>query len=515
MNVELIRALLAEHDVLGATEEAGRQAQANPTACGRSNDFLTIAARISALTRQWGTCQLLAQRARGDWAKALFAYTASCDLLLRVFPESPSPDWRLLTNLLSEFPSHPVGHELKESFLLQATAYRSYPREVAEIFHAHLSVCVQTRVQTPLQTYRLAERAHRLLRTDDWVLQVDAGEIGNEARYCNHADVPNAILVPRPTAAGKLHPHIVALREINSGDEITINYGASYWASAGPGADPLRLGQTPITPFSDCIYFDGVVEDFACSNAPGGFLIPPHERRVRRRSDELTVRTVGKNHPAYPGFGVFAEKGFSKNHTICVYAGIVDCSPFSGRHASKYTVDLSGANSIGAFGFAFDPNSLTCLPKQRFMPFLTAFPDTSIPGGEFLLDGLESINEAGEAVTAIIVKALLTPAYRDTIQEKLKEIPPPFANPNRKDQQDWARLVRRTFEHIFAKPPKRRRLEDAEGLVRCDQLDRPDCAQLLQQPNPPDVQVSTAYSELLQDQPRPACGELIVLLEDS
>ena len=442
-----LRFHLDNHDIHSALDEAIRLSKEEQNKCKGSCEFLVLSARICALTRQWGLAQLLAHKALGldgnnSWANALFAYTACCDSLLR------GQNWEKIESLIPNFGSSKVGKRFKYDFLMQMTSYCPLPSRLNELVQHELQTLGEVVVG---HEWELKERIKKMDCKLDWVLQVDAGEIGNESRYCNHADIPTAILVHRNG-----YPHIVGLRsEIRIGEEITINYGASYWKSSDPGSDPLFLDLQISKPFTDCIYFDGVLEDFNCSRSPGGFLIPPNEKAKRIPNPYLSVEQVPATHPAYPGFGVYAKKAFQKNEIICIYAGIVDMSPFSGRHASKYTVDItSGTTAIGPFGFQMDPIELTCLSKQNFMPFLTAFSDISFQTGLDPLEGLEDINEIGTGLTQTICRALMLPEYRWTVIEKLEQIPVPFRNPTKRDVQEWTRLVRKTFENILSKPPK-------------------------------------------------------------
>jgi len=329
----------------------------------------------------------------------------------------------------------------------------------------------------------------KLERIDDpneWVPQVDAGEIGNESRYANHADLPNAILAKRcysnceSRVCGECvqYPHLVALRDIAPDNEVTINYGSSYWTKIKPGSDPLLLGQTVPEPFADCVYFNGVVTDFACSPIPGGFLLNPLEIEQRaKRLSHLKVKRVPDDHPAYPGFGLFATHPMPRGAIICVYAGIVDVSPLSGRHQSKYTVDLTGEHGIGAFGFSFDPITLEIVPEQKYMPFLTEFDDISIPRRAAELDllaGVSKIASLDEQLTRTICDALMMPAFRPAVQQRLRALKAPFDNGSKKDASDWSRAVKRAFSDIFEKPPpptvpfKRTRTPEPTELVELD-----------------------------------------------
>lgn len=457
-----------------ALDLASDKAGSIPDLCRQSSDFLFLASRACAGNRQWALAQLLSLRSLSvntftrpvfkQSALAYFAFTAGCDLVLRVIPETPMrlrPDMiQRIEEVLSWFPQDDgnleIVRDLKSQFLFMVTGYCDFPLKIKKVLLSHLEA-LQSTCQTIPSV--LNARIKQLKRTQahDWVLQIDASEVGNEARYANHADYPNAILVKRPSSYGKDLPHIVALRTINEGDEITINYGSAYWKYVKPGTDPLLLGQIITHPFTDCIYYDGVVEDFSCSQAPGGFLIPPTSSEKRtRRSHSLQVKQVPLAHPAFPGFGLFSKREFRKGDIICIYGGIIDQSPHSGRHASKYAVDLTSDPGIGPFGFTFDPSTLIPREKQRFLPFITDFPDISLPsikGDENLLSGIVSIADLGEQVSGSICRALIDPRFRETMIIKLKEIKPPFERPTKKEMQNWKRSTQKVFSDTFTRPP--------------------------------------------------------------
>lgn len=63
-----------------------------------------------------------------------------------------------------------------------------------------------------------------------WIWTIDARESGNIARFINHSRKPNAVM--EVFYDGRLmRLAIVALRSIAVNEQITLNYGASYWLS--------------------------------------------------------------------------------------------------------------------------------------------------------------------------------------------------------------------------------------------------------------------------------------------
>ena len=467
-----LRDLVDRQTIPAAMEEAGRLAASNKDLCRSSSDFLALAARVCLASRQWWMAGFLANKALAvdefvfpesrEWSSSISGFTEGYYLVMR-----GELTLEKLDSILSRFASaEKVSAEYKRQFLVLISGYM------------HLGDSVKATVLEHLQQMYLApswsDRHSILSRIEtlktvrdikEWVPQVDAGEIGNEARYANHADYPNALLAKRcysnceSRVCGKcpMYPHLVSFRDIAAGDEITINYGSSYWTGIKPGTDPLLLGERIEEPFMDCIYFDGIVTDFACNPCPGGFLINPLDTDQKMiRNPNLKVTRVPEDHPAFPGFGLFASQAIAKGSIIAIYGGIVDASPFSGRHQSKYAVDLTDDPGIGPFGFSFDPKTLTIMPVQKYLPFLTDFPDISIPRNQtenYPLAGLTRIAGLDESLTRTICDAVMIPMFRPVVQSRLKQIKVPFDNGNKRDSADWARAVKKAFGDIFSKPP--------------------------------------------------------------
>jgi hypothetical protein len=495
-----LKRLVDADSVTEAADVLNKRTTSHPDQCLHSSDFLALAARVCAGARQWTFCQLLAHSAlvlhnfktaeARHWTLTLFSFTAGYDLFVRQLPESRARASILaqLSEVLDTFdsaveldvPERAIGSQYKKDFLMLITGYMDlYPAikprvkaDLAKLAQSTFPVVADRALQARLKTLQETRGA-------DWIPQVDAGEIGNEARYANHSDYPNGILVKRCDSAcetricGKCKtlPHLVALRRIEEGDEITINYGSMYWTHLRPGTDPLLMGKVLTTPFTDCIYYNGVVEDFAGNPSPGGFLIPPNETRRRtERNQGLTVRQVDTCHPAYPGFGLFANKSFKKGEIICIYAGIVDTGPHSGRHHSKYIVDLSLESVIGPFSFTCDPLTLLPHANQTYMPFLTSFEDVSVPirsGEENLVKYVETINVLDLETTRTICDALSTPGLRSDLQARLSKIRTPYDNGNRRDMLEWARSVQRALKDIeIQDTPPRAQLPKYEAELK-------------------------------------------------
>ncbi len=63
--------------------------------------------------------------------------------------------------------------------------------------------------------------------TGEYQLIIDAGPAGNETRFFNHSNNANAGFAIDPHYKGKAF--VVALRDIQPGEEITVSYGDAYW----------------------------------------------------------------------------------------------------------------------------------------------------------------------------------------------------------------------------------------------------------------------------------------------
>jgi len=394
--------------------------------------------------------------------------------------------------ILMDTKSCSISKEFKLEFLMLISGYINWPEKVLERIRKDLGDLRHWIVKKRGKRSEFRSLTERINSLDEetgesWILQVDANEIGNEARYANHADLPNAILVkrcanncrncfkymtaistgmaPAGSLCDKQHPHLVALREIRSGDEITINYGASYWDKQTRGLDTGLVGHFVTEPFADCIYYNGVVEDFQCSPFPGGFLIPPAGNKKRKRNEDIVqVRQVNRDHPAFPGFGLFAKRKFKKSDIICIYAGIVDMSPFSGRHTSKYAVDLSSDVAMGPFGFHYDPYTLDCKKRQLGLPFISDYTDISIPCDiDDILENLDVIGDLGSSLSRKICKALfLVGDDRDLVRDKLRLIAPEQEHASRKDADAWKKIVEKYFQNPLdpLSPSKRVKLSN-------------------------------------------------------
>lgn len=72
-----------------------------------------------------------------------------------------------------------------------------------------------------------------LLQTDDDLLGVDAGDMGNETRYINDyrniTDKPNCQL-SHTSVDGKPVILVTVINNINTNDELLLNYGEGYWS---------------------------------------------------------------------------------------------------------------------------------------------------------------------------------------------------------------------------------------------------------------------------------------------
>ncbi len=448
-------------------DSAWKLASRFPTECEASSEFLAHASHACVKSRLWRLANILALRAlsldpSNKLAKALFAYTEGYDLIAR-----QSKGIESLEPVFSAFGESVIGQVFKRKLLMQVSACRPVRDEEKDILVKEFEKL--TTIDGFQDTKDLVVgRLNQLNREHhEWVPQVDAGEVGNEARYANHSDFPNAVLVKRcySNCGTRMcglcvkYPHIVALRNIEAGDEITVNYGETYWERTKPGLDPLMFGQPWEHPFEDCVYYNGVVEDFSCTESPGGLLIPPFKTRRNERISLLEVKRVDPEHPAFPGFGLFSKTQFVKNDVICVYGGIADASPFSRRHMSKFTVDSSDHHLVtGPFGFSLEPKSLGLMFTQKYLPFLADFQplDSKRPDPTSLSE-IKEIAGLDSTITKTICDALLLPEFRWAVLMRLKVM----KKVTRRNDVEWKRLAKRVFGDIFTKPPPLKRQIDS------------------------------------------------------
>ena len=449
-----LRELVDSQSWLEAMETARSLSANRKDACLCTSDFLALEAQLCMVFRQWDLARFLSKLSLAvgnfsdpslrDTVTEIHVYTCGYDLVARQY------------DILSTVQ---LVHEL-ETLFQSATHPSHRGRLLLHLGHCPIPDKAVREVVSKYMTRGIVSGrdSRQAIEFDnsDWVRQVDASEIGNEARYANHADMPNGILVNRGESN---YPHLVALRDIEPGDEITINYGSRYWEEAGPGADPLWLGMRPNLPFSDCIYYNGVIEDWGCSDYPGGLLMmmKQDKLKMKQRNPKLQVKNVPESHPAYPGFGLFATTSFFPNEVICIYAGIVDASPHSFRQHSKYTLMLDLDHAVGFFGLRYDPVDLIPLPIQAYLPFLTPFPDISLPlrNGEPRLDNsIKQFRSLDQGTTRNICRAVHVTELRESVVERFGKIRKPYDNGKQKDEDDWCRMVKKEFADIFTKPAR-------------------------------------------------------------
>ena len=72
----------------------------------------------------------------------------------------------------------------------------------------------------------LEDRDNRYLFQLNDTYMIDGSDLSNLARYINHSCKPNAQAV---LTNDETHVTIEAIKRINPGDEITINYGTEYF----------------------------------------------------------------------------------------------------------------------------------------------------------------------------------------------------------------------------------------------------------------------------------------------
>jgi SET domain-containing protein len=58
--------------------------------------------------------------------------------------------------------------------------------------------------------------------------EIDAAEYGSVARFLNHSSCPNCVF-ERVLLGGLLRVICCTSRRVDAGEELTLNYGSSYW----------------------------------------------------------------------------------------------------------------------------------------------------------------------------------------------------------------------------------------------------------------------------------------------
>ena len=312
---------------------------------------------------------------------------------------------------------------------------------------------------------------------NNWALVIDAGPIGNEGRFANHADDPNAVLA-LGEASGIRVRVLQAVKPIRIGDEITVHYGGNYWdvvaenkkttickkyqggdnTSFAPNQERAdrasKAGKKVVgeaASVRDNFYafkhqyefkfFDGVVCDLNGSGLPALVLLQSlgetgtcseaTNMEMSCRKKGLKVVDCPPTHAAYPGKMLVAEKLFNVGDRICIYAGILSRMPEAQLklNESDYISTVCSMCS-GAYGFELEDtearDGMRFKKFQRDIPTLTPIPASGlfIPNAEPACDlsAIEDIRGIGYEATRRLVDALQDNSKRDLVSRVLRRL---------------------------------------------------------------------------------------------
>lgn len=269
---------------------------------------------------------------------------------------------------------------------------------------------------------------------NNWTLVVDAGPVGNQGRFANHCDDPNAVLAIGQSGGIRTRT-IRAIKSINRGDEITVHYGPSYWdtvtqnrkstisrkydcvetANVAPsshrqtvapppakkqkGRPKSRLGTRQNPPAAKSPqnfygveqrygfkFFDGIVSDLNGSGLPAlvllqslgemGTCAEAYDMEASCRRKGIRVAACPPTHAAFPGKMLVADRDFDIGEEICVYAGVLSRMPVEQLKLNESDYMSTVCNSTcGPYGFELEDvyAKSGCVFKayQRDLPTLT------------------------------------------------------------------------------------------------------------------------------------------------
>ena len=205
-----------------------------------------------------------------------------------------------------------------------------------------------------------------------WDVVIEAGVLGNSARFANHADIPNGALVARelkdPRNSKKFTVRMLtAISDIQPGEEILVNYGGAYWDNLGPPSSSEN---------EEMIDFDGVIDASGRERLHPALLRASavgHEFSVKSDTSNVEVVDCPLGHPAYPGKMLIARRNFQVGSSICSYGGLLyrlprECPDFSdGRHTL-----LVNQRVVGAYGFLLEETTWKFLERQPDLPVIAA-----------------------------------------------------------------------------------------------------------------------------------------------
>jgi SET domain len=256
---------------------------------------------------------------------------------------------------------------------------------------------------------------------------VDASRIGNEGRYANHSDDPNAALI-LGEHGGYKSMNLIAIYPIDINEEITIHYGAEYWRH-------VNLSETSedISPDS-LLYFDGLLyipDDSPIDPILHYKLVAPNN--FIQRNPDLSIQKCPTNHPCYPGYRLIANKKYNTGDKICVYGGILKSMPGQADRLScnRYLLHLGKTNIYGSFGFTIKEIGKDKKPVyhsvQRNLPILANIQNSQADGlrnfqinrtplNNILIEGLD------ETASKSLLAMLRDEKKQKFVNQKLRDI---------------------------------------------------------------------------------------------
>jgi hypothetical protein len=323
---------------------------------------------------------------------------------------------------------------------------------------------------------------------DNWALVIDAGPIGNEARYANHCDDPNAALALGHSDAGRVRV-LKALKPIRKNDEITVHYGVNYWEATHETRSSAiyqkyneRTSMYAMDSKYPFVFYDGIVSDVNGSGLPPVLLLESMgktgtcqeafdmEASCQRKG--LRVEACPEGHAAYPGKRLIADRNFSVGEQICLYAGVLIKMPVD-RLQLRDTDYLSTVcnSTAGPYGFELEDVQANdgCVFKKS-QPGLPC-PPTASPDGRIIpntypradLSGIEDIKGLGPQCTQFILTALQDEQYHDMLRRLLKRL-------HKLPDKQWKTHAQVEIRKVFN--AFRKRIDALIEEVKCEEEDK-------------------------------------------
>lgn len=365
---------------------------------------------------------------------------------------------------------------------------------------------------------------------NNWALVIDAGPVGNEGRYANHTDDPNAVLAIGE-ASGIRCRVLRAIKPIKLGDEITVHYGTNYWdtvaqnrkstismkydsapgtSSTAPSIEraPKRAktsksgsSTSASAPLSEDFYafsskyefkfFDGIVSDLNGSGLPALVLLQTlgelgtssdaSDMEASCRKKGLKIVDCPPDHAAYPGKMLVAEREFSVGEQITIYAGIMSRMPEAQLKLNESDYISTVCQSCcGPYGFELEDvearNGPVFKKFQRDLPTLTPLTaqGRSIPNADPPVDmsAIQDIRGIGPECTRKLVDALTDDSKRDVLVKLLKRL---RNLPDKQWKMNAQVEIRKAFASRPVQPPQAasvsERVKEEHEYRMCSTLD--------------------------------------------